>query len=96
MKWNSLDSKCFLEISLDLVIYEKNRIDAGIIITLDEMAYQRWAGEAKPYESARASFLKLINFLEGDYSSIPMYLSGTLELNKIYSIRPTEVYPEVS
>jgi hypothetical protein len=53
-----------------MLLYERREIDVGIIITLDEMAYQRWHGEAKPYESARASFAKLVDFLKGDYSSI--------------------------
>lgn len=53
-----------------MLLYEKKEIDVGIIITLDEMAYQRWNGEAKAYKSARASLEKLTDFLRGDYSAI--------------------------
>lgn len=53
-----------------MLLYERREIDVGIIITLDEIAYQRWQEEAKPYKSARASLQKLIDFLKGDYSTI--------------------------
>lgn len=53
-----------------MLLYERKEIDVGIIITLDEMAYQRWNGEAKAYKSARASLDKLVDFLRGDYSSV--------------------------
>lgn len=62
-----------------MLLYERREIDVGIIITLDEMAYQRWQGEAKSYKSARASFQKLVDFLRGDYSSVvnvPMWCIG--------------------
>jgi len=62
-----------------MLLYEKREIDVGIIITLDQMAYKRWAGEAKSYERARASLDKLIDFLKGDYSSIvkvPLWCIG--------------------
>lgn len=53
-----------------MLLYERQEIDVGIIITLDEMAYQRWQGGVKSYKSARASLQKLVDFLKGDYSSI--------------------------
>jgi hypothetical protein len=53
-----------------MLLYERREIDVGIILTLDKMAYDRWEGEAKSYESARASLQKLIDFLKGDYSSV--------------------------
>ena len=53
-----------------MLLYERREIDVGIIVTLDEMAYQRWQGEAKSYKSARASLQKLVDFLRGDYSAI--------------------------
>jgi hypothetical protein len=53
-----------------MLLHERREIDVGIIITLDEMAYQRWQGEAKAYKSARASLQKLVDFLRGDYSSV--------------------------
>ncbi len=62
-----------------MLLYERREIDVGIIITFDEMAYQRWAGEAKSYKSARASLEKLVDFLKGDYSTIvtaPLWCIG--------------------
>ena len=62
-----------------MLLYERREIDVGIIITLDDMAYKRWAGEAKAYKSARASFQRLVDFLKGDYSSIvnvPLWCVG--------------------
>jgi hypothetical protein len=62
-----------------MLLYERKEIDVGIIITLDEMAYQRWNGEAKAYKSARASLDKLIDFLKGDYSiiiNVPIWCIG--------------------
>jgi len=53
-----------------MLLYERQEIDVGIIITLDEMAYQRWQGGVKSYKSARASLQKLVDFLKGDYSAI--------------------------
>ena len=41
-----------------MLLYERQEIDAGVIITLDEMAYLRWKGEAKSYKPARASLEK--------------------------------------
>ncbi len=62
-----------------MLLYQRRKIDLGVIITLDEMAYQRWEGEAKSYKSARASFQKLTDFLNGDYCSIidvPLWCIG--------------------
>jgi hypothetical protein len=62
-----------------MLLYERREIDVGIIITLDEMAYQRWKGEAKSYRSARASLQRLVDFLQGDYSSVvrvPLWCIG--------------------
>lgn len=53
-----------------MLLYERREIDVGIIITLDDMAYKRWKGEAKSYEPNRASLQKLNDFLRGDYSNI--------------------------
>ena len=50
--------------------YARGDLDAGIIITFDEMAYERWAGEAKAYKAARASFQRLVDFLRGDYAAV--------------------------
>jgi hypothetical protein len=62
-----------------ILLYERREIDVGVILTLDEMAYQRWQGGAKSYRSARASLLKLVDFLKGDYGSVvrvPLWCIG--------------------
>jgi hypothetical protein len=43
-----------------MLLHQRREIDVGIILTLDDMAYERWAGEAKAYKSARASFQRLV------------------------------------
>jgi hypothetical protein len=53
-----------------MLLYERREIDIAIIITLDEMAYQRWGEDVKSYKSARASLQRLIDFLKGDYSTV--------------------------
>ena len=62
-----------------MLMYEREAIDVGIIITLDEMAYERWHENVKSYRAARASLQRLIDFLTGDYSTIvkvPLYCIG--------------------
>ena len=62
-----------------MLLYERQEIDAGVIITLDEMAYERWKGEAKSYKQARASLRKLTDFLKGEYSfivNVPIWCIG--------------------
>ena len=62
-----------------MLLYEKREIDVGVILTLDEMAYQRWQGKAKAYRSARASLPRLVDFLKGDYGSVvrvPLWCIG--------------------
>ena len=62
-----------------MLLYERQEIDVGVIITLDQMAYQRWNHGVKSYESARASLQKLNGFLRGDYASIinvPLWCIG--------------------
>jgi len=62
-----------------MLLYERREIDVGVIITLDEMAYQRWEGGVKSYRSARASQHRLVDFLKGDYSSVvrvPLWCIG--------------------
>ena len=62
-----------------MLLYERREIDVGIIITLDDMAYQKWGKGVSSYESARASLQKLVDFLKGDYSSIvkvPLWCIG--------------------
>jgi len=62
-----------------MLLYERREIDVGVIITLDEMAYERWHGGVKSYRSARASQQRLVDFLKGDYSSVvrvPLWCIG--------------------
>ena len=53
-----------------MLLYESKEIDIAIIITYDEMAYERWGENVKSYKGARASLQKLIDFLNGDYGRI--------------------------
>ena len=69
MEWSRFEM-FFRDFFRFMLLYERKHIDVGIIITYDEMAYQRWEGEAKSYKSARASLQKLTDFLKGDYSTI--------------------------
>lgn len=62
-----------------MLLYEKQILDVGIIMTFHEMAYRRWQGDVRAYKSARASLQKLVDFLEGDYSSVvtvPLWCIG--------------------
>ncbi len=62
-----------------MLLFERKEIDVGIIITLDEMAFDKWQKGVKPYKSARANLQRLIDFLRGDYSSIikvPLWCIG--------------------
>ena len=62
-----------------MLLYERRVVDVGIILTLDDMAYERWKGNAKPHQHSRASLRKVIDFLEGDYRSIirvPLWCIG--------------------
>ena len=62
-----------------MLLFDKKEIDAGIIITLDESAFERWSSEAKPYKPARASFAKLVDILNGDYRTlvrVPLWCIG--------------------
>lgn len=78
MEWSRFEM-FFRDFFRFMLLYEQQRIDAGVIITYDEMAYQRWSGEAKAYRAARASFHRLTDFLKGDYSTIvrvPLWCIG--------------------
>ena len=62
-----------------MLLYERREIDVGVIITLDEMAYERWQGGVSSYRSARASLQRVVDFLKGDYSSVvtvPLWCIG--------------------
>ena len=78
MEWSRFEM-FFSDFFRFMLLYERKHIDVGIIITYDEMAYQRWQGEAKSYKSARASLQKLTDFLKGSYSEIvnvPLWCIG--------------------
>ena len=62
-----------------MLLYERKEIDVGIIITLDEMAYQNWENKEWVNKSTRASMQKLVDFLRGDYSrvvNVPIWCIG--------------------
>ncbi len=62
-----------------MLLYHNRQIDLGIIITLNDDAFNQWGSTAKSYKSARASIEKLIDFLEGEYSSlinVPLWCIG--------------------
>lgn len=62
-----------------LLLYDQQEIDVGVIITYDEMAFRNWGTGVKPYRSARASLQRLIDFLEGRYSTVvrvPLWCIG--------------------
>lgn len=62
-----------------MLLYERREMDVGIIITLDEMAYQKWENKEWENKSRRASLRKLVDFLGGDYSrivNVPIWCIG--------------------
>ncbi len=62
-----------------MILYERKQIAVGIIITLDQMAYDRWPGQTEEYGSARASLQKLDDILSGNYASlvkVPLWSIG--------------------
>jgi hypothetical protein len=78
MEWSRFEM-FFRDFFRFMLLYERKEIDVGIVLTFDEMAYERWRGEAKAYKSARASLQKLTDFLKGNYSSVvtvPLWCIG--------------------
>lgn len=78
MEWSRFEM-FFRDFFRFMLLYDRKEIDLGIIITYDEVAYQRWQGEAKAYKSARASFQKVTDFLNGKYSTVvtvPLWCIG--------------------
>ncbi len=62
-----------------MLLYERRVIDVGVVLTLDEMAYQRWQKGVSSHKGARASFQRLVDFLQGEYSSVvrvPLWCIG--------------------
>lgn len=53
-----------------LLLYDERRLDVGVIITYDEMAFERWGQGVKSYKSARASLRKIVDFLQGKYAGV--------------------------
>ncbi len=62
-----------------LLLYDQREIDVGVILTYDEMAFRNWGNGVPTYRSARASLQRLIDFLEGRYSTVvrvPLWCIG--------------------
>jgi len=62
-----------------LLLYDKRRIDIGVIITYDEQAFSRWGTGVNPYQSARACLRRLVDFLNGEYATVirfPLWCIG--------------------
>ncbi len=62
-----------------LLLYDRREIDAAVIITYGEMAFRNWGAGVATYRSARASLQRLIDFLEGSYSTVvrvPLWCIG--------------------
>jgi len=62
-----------------LLLYDKRKIDAGVIITYDESAFEHWGEGVDSYRSARASLGRLTDFLEGEYATVvkfPLWCIG--------------------
>ena len=53
-----------------LLLYNERKLDVGIIITYDDSAFDNWGNGVKSYKSARASLKKVVDFLEGRYSTV--------------------------
>ena len=69
----------FRDFFLFFLLYDKRKIDVGVIITYGELAYKNWGSAVKSYRAARASLQRLIAFLEGDYKTvvrIPLWCIG--------------------
>lgn len=53
-----------------MLMFDKKEVDVGVVITLDDTAFEHWQTGSKAYKSARASFSKLVDILKGDYRTI--------------------------
>lgn len=53
-----------------LLLYDERQLDAAIVITYDDSAFDKWGAAVSSYKSARASLRKLVDFLEGKYSTV--------------------------
>ena len=69
MEWPRFET-FFRDFSRFMLLYECKQTDVGIILTYDEMAVQRWTGEAKADKSGRASLNKVADFLKGDRATV--------------------------
>jgi len=69
MEWSRFEM-FFRDFFRFMLLYERKEIEVGVILTFDEMAYERWGGVALPYKSARASLERLVDFLQGDYRTV--------------------------
>ena len=53
-----------------LLLHDERRLDIGVLITYDDSAFTRWGSGVSSYRAARASLGKLVDFLEGKYSTV--------------------------
>ena len=53
-----------------LLLYDERRLDVGVVITYDEVAFRRWGQGVNSYRSARASLDKIVDFLQGKYAGV--------------------------
>lgn len=69
MEWSRFEM-FFRDFFRFMLMYERKEIEVGILLTFDDMAYERWGSAALPYRSARASLGRLVDFLQGDYHTV--------------------------
>lgn len=53
-----------------LLLHDERKLDIGVLITYDDSAFTRWGSGVSSYRAARASLGKLVDFLEGKYSTV--------------------------
>jgi len=53
-----------------LLLYDEKKLDAGVLITYDSSAFDKWGNAVSTYRAARASLDKLVDFLNGKYASV--------------------------
>lgn len=53
-----------------LLLHDERELDIGVLITYDDSAFNKWGSGVKSYKAARASLKKLVDFLQGKYSTV--------------------------
>jgi hypothetical protein len=69
MEWSRFEM-FFRDFFRFMLLYERNEIEVGITLTLDDMAYERWGDGSPSYRAARANLGRLVDFLKGDYHTV--------------------------